>query len=181
MTDPTYHQMPAEEIALLLTEALRAELARIPLEQDTGPIRDDEEIDARIALLEQENLELKRRARRGDFSTVEPKLRKAADALGISLPETIPNDLGRRVLDLVREMQEIETRTLDGEDARAAAAPVVARFGGETVDRFLVSRTVRLSEAWERALKRHPTKGFPKRRSSGRSRPRRRTIRSTSA
>ena len=113
MTDPTYHQIPAEEIALLLTEALRTELARILLEQDTGPIRDDEEIDARIALLEQENLELKRRARRGDFSEVEPKLRKAADALGISLPETIPNDLGRRVVDLVREMQEIET-----EDAR---------------------------------------------------------------
>jgi len=160
MTDQTYQQMPAEEIALLLTEALRAELARILLEQDTGAILDDDEIDARIALLEHENLTLKRRARRGDFSEVDHSLRKAADALGISLPATIPNDLGRRAVDLVREMKEIETKTLDGEDARAAAEPVVARFGSETVDGFLESRTVRLSDAWARALKRHPTKSM---------------------
>jgi len=160
MTDQTYKQMSAEEIALLLTEALRAELARILLEQDTGAILDDDEIDARIALLEQENLTLKRRARRGDFAMVDQPLRKAADALGISLPATIPNDLGRRAVDLVREMKEIETKTLDGEDARAAAEAVVARFGGKTVDRFVENRTVRLSDAWERAFKRHPTKSM---------------------
>lgn len=160
MTDPTYKQMPAEEIALLLTETLRTELARILFEQDTGAGLDDDEIDARITRLEQENLTLKRRARRGDFSKVDHALRTAAETLGISLPASLPNDLGRRAVDLVREMQEIETKALDGEDARSAAAPVVARFGGETVDRFLESRTVRLSDAWKRALKRHPTKSM---------------------
>ncbi|SHJ07947.1 hypothetical protein SAMN04488012_104297 [Palleronia salina] len=160
MTDQTFQQMPAEEITLLLTESLRAELARIVLDQDTAAILEDDEIDARITLLEQETLTLKRRARRGDFSKVDDTLRQAADALGIRLPTTIPNDLGRRAVDLVRELKEIETSALDGEDARTTAAPVVARFGAETVDRFLESRTVRLSDAWERALKRHPTKSM---------------------
>lgn len=70
MTDPIFHTVSAEEATALLTEALRRELAPILLEQDHGPARSDDEIDARIDLLEQENLTLKRRARRGDFTKV---------------------------------------------------------------------------------------------------------------
>lgn len=160
MIDQTYQQMPAEEITLLLTEALRAELARILLQQDSGAILDDDAIDTRIALLEHESLSLKRRARSNDFTNVEQPLRKAAQALGIALPETLPNDLGRRAVDLIRELKDLEGRALDGEDARSAASPVVARFSTASVDKFLSTRSVMLSECWERALKNHPTKSM---------------------
>ncbi|MCZ4262250.1 integrase [Limimaricola sp. G21655-S1] len=160
MTDSTYQDMPAEEITAVLTEALRQELGRILIEQDQGPLLGDEEIDARIELLEQENLTLKRRARHNDFAQVAEPLRAAAQVLGITLPETIPSDLGRRAVDLFRDLKDIEGKALDGVDARTEAAPLVARFSAAPVDTFVSCGPVLLSECWERALKLYPTKSM---------------------
>ncbi|MGR3591518.1 MAG: hypothetical protein ACU0B9_13740 [Limimaricola soesokkakensis] len=133
MTDSTYQDMPAEEITAVLTEALRQGLARILIEQDQGPLLGDEEIDARIELLEQENLTLKRRARHNDFAQLAEPLRAAGQILDITLPETIPSDLGRRAVDLFRDLKDIEGKALDGEDARREASPFVARFSAALV------------------------------------------------
>lgn len=160
MTDQIKQAMPGQEITALLTEAARQELGRITLQQDMGPELSDDEIDSRIELLEQDSLNLKRRARRNDFTAVAQPLRAAAGALGITLPATIPSDLGRRAADLIRELKDVEAKALDGEDARSAASPLVGRFSTLPVDAFLSTQPVLLSETWARALKRYPTKSM---------------------
>jgi integrase len=160
ISDPIYQRATAEEFSLLLTNTLRSALARILAEQHKGMPCDDDAIDARIAQLELENLNLKRAARRNDFSSVELDLRNAAKALGIDLPAAIPNDLGRRTIELIRELKDVEGQVLDGEDAHSAAAPLVARFTPASVEEFTSSRPVLLSQAWDRALQLHPTRSM---------------------
>ena len=152
--------MPHEDGTAILTETLRHELGRILREQDLAPALDDDEIDARIERLEQENLTLKRRARRGDFAQVTQPIQSAASGLGINLPETLPNDLGRRAVDLIRELKDIEAQALDGEDARSVAGPIVNRFSSADVDDFVTGKPVLLSQACERVLQLYPTKSM---------------------
>ena len=160
MTDPALQALPAEQITLMLTETLRQELARIVRQQDRGPALGDDEIDARIDCLEEESRQLRRRAGSQNYTDVAEPLRAAAEGLGISLPATIPNDLGRRAIDLIRDLKDVEGKSLDGEDARSVATPLVSRFTSAPVDTFMTSRTVQLSEAWERTLKLYPTKSM---------------------
>ena len=160
MTNPILHNAPAEDITLLLTDALRCELARILKEQDAGLTLEESAIELRITALERENVELKQSARRNDYSAVEPQLRNAASALGINLPDVIPVNLGRRAIELFRDLKDVEAGAIDGSDARSLAAPLVARLSDLEVDAFVECRPVRLSDAWERALQRHPTKSM---------------------
>lgn len=160
MTNPILHNAPAEDITLLLTDALRCELARILEEQDVGLTLEESAIELRITALERENVEMKQSARRNDYSIVEPQLRNAANALGIDLPDVIPVNLGRRAIELFRDLKDVEAGAIDGSDARSLAAPLVARLSDLEVDAFVECRPVRLSDAWERALQRHPTKSM---------------------
>ncbi|MFZ3581409.1 DUF6538 domain-containing protein [Loktanella sp. DJP18] len=160
MTNPILQNAPAEEITLLLSDALRCELARILSEQDAGLALEEVSIELRIATLERENVELKQSARRNDYSAVEPQLRSAAQALGIDLPDAIPVNLGRRAIELFRDLKDVEAAAVDGSDARSLAAPLVARLSDLEVDAFVESRPIRLSDASARALQRHPTKSM---------------------
>ena len=80
----------------LLAEGLRAELERIIALQDAADLRADEEIDARIEALEEENKALRRLARRNEFGALEPWIADAARRVGTPAPSAIDPDLGRR-------------------------------------------------------------------------------------
>jgi hypothetical protein len=160
MNNPIYQNTPAEEISLLLSTTLRCELDRILSEQDAGFTLDDDAIEDRISALEQANAELRRSARRNDYSAVEPQLRCAAQAMGINLPDAIPVTLGRRALELFRDLKNVEAGAIDGGDARSLAEPLVARYSDLPVDQFMESRPILLSDAWKRALELYPTKSM---------------------
>jgi integrase len=148
-----------EKINAVLGEVLRGELAQIRCEQDQGPVLSDTEIEARITALEAQRAELRRDARRQDFSALEAPVTSAAQALNLKLSGPLPASLGRRAVDLVREIAELETGVLDGDDARTEALPLVERFSTLAVDDY-VRAPVLLSAAWERTLKMYPTKAM---------------------
>lgn len=102
MTDVALQTLPAEKIHVILTEVLRGELARILADQDKGLVLEDREIDDRIEMLDQRSRILKRAARRNDYSEITPQVREAAIKVGITLPASLPGDLGRRAVDLIR-------------------------------------------------------------------------------
>lgn len=158
MTDQTRQTTPTENIHVILKEILRAELARILCEQDHGPSFEDTQIDTLITRLDQRRADLKRSARRNDYSQVETGVREAASCVGLDLPEDLPNDLGRRAVNLVRDLLELEGNALDGEDARSEATPLVAQFSNQSVETFVASKTVLLSTTWDEALKLYPSK-----------------------
>ncbi len=160
MTDQTRQAISPENIQVILKEILRTELARILYEQDSGPSFDDIEIDTIIARLEQRRMDLKRRARRSDYKEVETCLREAAISVGLDLPGDLPNDLGRRAVNLVRDLLEVEGNALDGEDVRSEAAPLLAQYSNVPVDTFVASKVVLLSNAWDKALQLYPTKAM---------------------
>ncbi|WP_333909698.1 DUF6538 domain-containing protein [Phaeobacter italicus] len=158
MTDPIKQAMSGQKITALLTEATRQELGRILFKQDQGAPLSDDAIDARIERLDQECTDLKRRARRNDYSAVTAPLRAAASAAGIELPEEIPQELGRQAVALFRELKEIEAKSLDGHDARSEAKSMVSTFTSKPVDEFVSSRSVLLSDSWQQALNLYPSK-----------------------
>ena len=100
MTDQSRQTIPTENIQVILKEILRGELFRILREQDNGPSFEDTEIDSLITRLDQRRMDLKRSARRSDYSQVETGVREAATSVGLSLPADIPNDLGRQAVNL---------------------------------------------------------------------------------
>jgi integrase len=148
-----------ETITAILTETLRAELARILDEQDRGAARDDAEIDARIAGLEARRTTLRRRARNNDFAGLEPEILAAARVLQIAVTAPRPADLGRRAADLIRDILELEAEVLDGADARSGASELVARFSKASVDDF-VARPILLSAAIAKTREMYPTKAM---------------------
>jgi hypothetical protein len=148
-----------ETITAILTETLRAELARILDDQDRGAARDDAEIDARIAGLEARRTTLRRRARNNDFAGLEPEILAAARVLQIAVTAPLPADLGRRASDLIRDILELEAEVLDGADARSGASELVARFSKASVDDF-VARPILLSAAIAKTREMYPTKAM---------------------
>jgi len=158
MTEQTRQAIPTENIQVILKEILRGELTRILREQDTGRSFEDTEIDTLITRLDQRRVDLKRSARRSDYSQVETGVREAATSVGLNLPADLPNDLGRRAVNLVRDLLELEGNALDGEDARSEAASLVAQYSTQSVETFVASKVVLLSNAWDEALKLYPSK-----------------------
>ncbi|WP_415182736.1 hypothetical protein [Phaeovulum sp.] len=158
MTNKIGQSTPAEKIPVVLGEALRHKLARVILEQDIGPDLPDDEIDRRIEVLDQQSIDLKRDARRNDFTKVESTISTAAGKIGLPVQSPLSNDLGRRAIDLIRAIMDLEGKVLDGEDARAGARPLVAQFSDTSVDQFVSSKSVSLSEFWDKALKLYPSK-----------------------
>jgi hypothetical protein len=138
---------------------LRGELVRILCDQDHGPVLSDAEIDARIAALEAQRSDLRRGARRQDFSALEAQVMHAARVLNLELAAPLPAELGRRAIDLVREIAELEADVLDGGDARSEGLPLVGRYSAAAVDDF-TRAPILLSAAWKRTLKMYPTKAM---------------------
>ncbi len=105
MTELATKSLTAEAIRTILAEMLRRELRGILAEQ-APPLRPtDVEIESRIEELQSEINRLRRDARRGDFHAVEEAVRDAAQAKAVSLPETIEPDVGRKAMDLVRDVR----------------------------------------------------------------------------
>lgn len=159
MNDPFAPDFTAEKLAALLSTAARGELVRIMLAQDAGPALDDKEIDAQIELLETRELSLKRQARTGDFSMIEPMLRAAAREIGVTLPFPLPAGIGRQGTDLARALCDIEAQVVDGTDVRTAAEPFVRKHGGSTVQNFLKTPLL-LSAAIARTYALYPSKAM---------------------
>lgn len=142
MTEQTRQAIPTENIQVILKEILRGELTRILREQDTGRSFEDTEIDTLITRLDQRRGDLKRGARHSDYSQVETGVREAATSVGLNLPADLPNDLGRRAVNLVRDLLELEGNALDGEDARSEATSLVFQYSNQSVETFVASEVV---------------------------------------
>jgi len=147
-----------ENVQVVLKEMLRSELARIICEQDSGPAQDDSDVDILMSRFDKQRVDLKDNARKRDYTQVDAGVRRTATSVGIDLPSDLPHAIGRRALVLARDLLEIEVKTLDGEDARAEATPLVAQYSDQTVEKFVTSKSVLLSDAWREALNLYPSK-----------------------
>ncbi|PSK87552.1 phage integrase family protein [Limimaricola soesokkakensis] len=156
MNDNFEPALTPEKINQLLSAAARDAMARILCEQDAATRPTDEELDERIAQLDELEPQLKRQARNSDYSKAEPMLRAAAQGIGITLPTAIPVALGRQGMQLLRSLCSLESEVLDGEDVRTAALPIVHQFGGTDVDSFVVA-PVLLEDAIARTYQRNPS------------------------
>ncbi len=155
--------MSAENVQVVLKELLRNELARIVREQDNGPAQDDNDVDILISKFDKQRVDFKENARKRDYTHVEAGVRRTATSVGINLPSDLPHAIGRRALVLARDLLEIEVKTLDGEDAGrgrrwTGKTPLVAQYSEQTVEKFVTSKSVFLSDAWSEALNLHPSK-----------------------
>lgn len=156
MQDLNNQTLTEEKATVILGEMLRLELARILHDQDTAPIRSDAAIDALIAELEGRSSRLRRAARRNDFAQVEAPVVDAACAVGAPLQTPLQPSIGRRAIELAREILDIEANVLDGDDLRTAAATSVSRFSDASVDDF-VKAPVLISAAKARTLELYPS------------------------
>ncbi|WP_132249007.1 hypothetical protein [Primorskyibacter sedentarius] len=144
------------EAKTVLTEMLRAELARILEQQTSAEPVDDYQLDARIEALEKENRSLRRAARQQDWSSLQSLLFKASQVVGAQLPEALSPDFGRQAISLKKRLNDVEMDALDGDDVRNASRTLRAEEGIEDFDAF-VQAPVSLSRSWEHALVRHPS------------------------
>nr|WP_299358535.1 hypothetical protein [uncultured Paracoccus sp.] len=154
----TGDHLGAEAIDLILARMCRDMLSAIIADQDSRDALDDDEIDRRIEAAQEKEARLKRAARRNDFDEIAPALHDAADRIGLDLPE-LRADLGRRAIELVREICRVEARSLDGDDASSAAKAVAERLGAPSVE-ALMADPVHISAAWAQALKNYPTRSM---------------------
>ncbi len=155
MTTIHTSDLTAADTDMLLAQGLRRELQRITADQMTAASRTDAEIDARIETLEGEITRLKRAARRNDFAPVDAWSRDAARSVDLELEGEMDITLGRRALQMKREIAEIERQTEDGEDVKRLAGPLVAQVSGAPVDAF-VDEPVTVSRAAKRAKQLYP-------------------------
>ncbi|WP_245840994.1 site-specific integrase [Puniceibacterium sediminis] len=144
-----------EQAKALLTEMLRAELARILAEQSTPAWGDDAQVEPRIAALEAENKTLRRASRRQDWSSVQGLLAQASAVVGLHLSEPLSPELGRQATSLKKRLNDVEMDVLDGDDVRSASRTLCAEEGIEDFDVF-VREPVLLSRVWDQTLKNHP-------------------------
>lgn len=145
---------PADTKALL-TEALRAELARILAEQSSMGSLTDEDADKRIEELEAENNRLRRAARRENWMEVQELLEKASSMIGLTLPGPLSPDLGRQVTTLKRRINDIESDVTEGDDIRTACRPLLNDHDIKDFDKF-VQEPILLSQAWAQTRKNYP-------------------------
>ncbi|WP_098411696.1 tyrosine-type recombinase/integrase [Thioclava sp. ES.031] len=145
-----------EDAKALLTEVLRAELARLLQTQCEMTKANDAELDARVEELEAENKALKRAARQGNWDGVRNLLDAATKLIGISAPEPLDPDLGRQAISLKRRLTEIEVEVLEGDDLRQCAKPLLNETGIEDLDAF-VQTPVLLSVAIARTFELWPS------------------------
>ncbi|MEC8668530.1 MAG: integrase [Pseudomonadota bacterium] len=158
MTNTSATAITAEQIKVILSDILRAELNRIIDAQNAGEPIDDDELDLQIQSLTAQGDDMRHHARKNDFRLVDQIARDAAARLGITLPEDLPSSLGRRVTDLARDILDLEVKALDGYDAVTEAADSVARFSALPVDDFVRTKPVTLSAAWAKTLELYPTR-----------------------
>ncbi len=152
MTELATKSLTAGAIRTVLAEMLRRELRAILAEQ-AAPLRPtNKEIDARIEEFQSEINRLRRDARRGDFHAVEHAVRDAARAKVVSLPETLEPDLGRKAMDLVREVRNNQVQIENGEEPTSVLAPLVATFSAAPVTEF-VKGAVTVTQVIERTHK----------------------------
>ncbi|KFE33841.1 hypothetical protein DW2_16475 [Thioclava atlantica] len=148
-----------EDAKALLTEVLRAELARLLLTQCEMTKTSDAELDARVEELEAENKALKRAARQGNWDGVRNLLDAATKLIAIAAPEPLDPDLGRQAISLKRRLTEIEVEVLEGDDLRQCAKPLLNDTGIEDLDAF-VQTPVLLSVAIARTFELWPSKAM---------------------
>jgi hypothetical protein len=148
-----------EQILTLLEEVLRAKLGRIVKNQDLGPALDDDAIDAKIDALEDKRTHLRRQANRGEFDGVEAGITEAARRLNMEINRPLAPKLGRRAVDLAREILALETQVLEGDDARSAAVSLVAPFSTADVDDFIAA-PITLSRAIAKTFELYPSKSM---------------------
>jgi integrase len=143
----------------LLTEILRAELGLILARQEDFASWTDKAQDERIRALEAENALLRCASRRGNWESVQIPIENANKLISASLPDVIPNSLGRQAVSLKRRLNEVEMEVLDGEDVHQAAKSILMEHGAQNLDEF-VKAPVLLSHAWEQTLKNYPKKSM---------------------
>lgn len=158
MTNTSATAVTAEQIKVILSDILRAELNRIIDAQNAGEPIEDDELDLQIQSLTAQGDDMRHHARKNDFRLVDEIARDAAARLGITLPEDLPSSLGRRVTDLARDILDLEVKALDGYDAVTEAADSVTRFSSLPVDDFVRTKPVSLSAAWAKTLELYPTR-----------------------
>nr|WP_241484025.1 integrase [Ruegeria sp. ANG-R] len=149
---------PADAKALL-TEALRAELARILIEQQSMGNMSDEDVDVRIEKLEAENKKLRRAARTEDWAGVQALLKQANGMISLSLPDPLSPDLGRQATSLKRRINDVESDVIEGDDVQSASRALLNDHGIEDFDNF-VQEPVLLSQAWAQTRANYPTKSM---------------------
>ena len=114
MSELATKSLTAAETRVILAEVLRRELRGIFDEQAAILRPTDAQIEARIEELEKEINKLRRDARRDDFQAVDYAVRDAALTASVSLPATIEPALGRRAMDLTREIRTAQIQIEDG-------------------------------------------------------------------
>lgn len=156
MTELATKSLTAEAIRTVLAEMLRSALRGILAEQ-AAPLRpSNAEIEARIEALQSEINGLRRDARRGDLHAVDYTVRDAAMTKGVSLPESLAPDLGRKAMDLVRDLRTAQMQIEDGEEPTRVLAPLVATYSAAPVAEF-VKGAVTVSQVIERTHKLYPS------------------------
>ncbi|MGY3437482.1 MULTISPECIES: site-specific integrase [unclassified Marinovum] len=140
----------------LLTEMLRAELARLLVEGNTLDEASDYAVDDRIAALEAENKSLRRAARKREWTAVQALLQKASELVAIPLPDPLSPDLGSQAMTLKRHLNDVEVQVLEGDDLRHASGDPRTFHGAGDLDTF-VQAPVLISQAWAQTLKTYPT------------------------
>ncbi len=148
-----------ETAKAILTELLRAELARILSGQDEMGVKTDADLDARIARLEEENRGLRRAARRQGWQDVRKLLTRASEMIGLGLPDAVPSDLGRQAASMKRRINEVEIEVTEGEDVRQASRQLLDEQNVQDFDRF-VAEPVLISTAFTQTRKNYPTKSM---------------------
>ncbi|MHA6326840.1 site-specific integrase [Roseivivax sp. CAU 1753] len=137
----------------VLMELLRSELADLLQRYDSGALF--AETDA--CRIEEAREALKANARARDFSALAPRLKDAARAAGLDLPDDLPTGLALQGATLKRQLLDIETASLELEDPRHLARDVVARFSDKPVDRF-VAPSILLEDAIAETYRLYPSK-----------------------
>ncbi len=148
--------LTAADTKALLTEVLRAELARILTEQNQAGYASDVELDLRIEKLEEENRMLRRAARGENWTSVQELLEKASQLIAISLPQPISTDMGRQALSLKKRLNDVEIDVIEGDDVRHASHVLCAEQGVQDFDAF-IKAPVLVSQAFAQMRENYPT------------------------
>jgi uncharacterized membrane protein YccC len=123
VTASTEGTLKPEDPKALMTEVLRAKLAQMVADQSRIATQNRDEVEIRIAALEEENRALRRAARTGTWDNVRSFLHAASDLIGVTLPDTPCTDLGRRAIPSKRRPNDLEAEVLEGDDLRFCAQP----------------------------------------------------------
>ncbi|MFT6091328.1 MAG: integrase [Sulfitobacter sp.] len=146
----------AEDIKTTLTALMRTTLANILAMQPGMKNWEEEDFDDRIAALEAENKSLRRAAREANWDGVRDVLKAAAHSVGLTISDSIDDDLGRQAISVKRRLNKVEVEVLEGDDVRQCAKPLLVECGADNFEKF-ISEPVTTKAAFEMVRKRHPS------------------------